>query len=129
MIKLKICAMRWDQSTPKVLAISSTAPVTPPACAKITKSFIEFCTLFFKPGAEPNGCRAQQSVNEEQSVEHDGFGEGNGQNGLDQDLGRGAGIAPHRRRSSHSDQTHPHRCAERRQADVNATAHLCQYRH
>ena len=60
-------------------------------------------------------------LHQEQGVEHDGFGEGDGQNRLDQDLRRRAGIASHRFRGLHADETHAEGRAERRQTDVQVS--------
>jgi len=61
---------------------------------------------------------------QEEGVEHDRFGESDGQNRLDQNLRRGAGITAHGYRSSHADQTNPKSCAKRCQTNVNAPSHM-----
>src|ERR1700720_4003836 len=68
-------------------------------------------------------------LHEEQSVEHDSFREGNGQDRLDQDFRRRAGIASHRLRSLHADEAHAEGRAKRRQTDVNVSAQFCQHWH
>jgi hypothetical protein len=61
--------------------------------------------------------------------EHDAFREGGAQNGLNQDRSRGAGIASHRFRSFHADETYTDRRAERCQTDMNVSSHFCQHGH
>src|SRR4030095_17008119 len=62
-------------------------------------------------------------LHKEQCVEHNRFSEGNGQNGLDQDLSRRAGIASHNVRSFHANHT-PCNCGpERRQTYVQISVH------
>src|SRR5437016_11155966 len=99
MLKLMIWAMRWGQSTPKVSAIPLTVSLTPPWANKIN-SFINSYSGP-EPGAEPLGLRARQislrsTFDQEESVEHNGFRKSDRQNGLDQHLSGGAGIASHR---------------------------------
>jgi len=65
-------------------------------------------------------------VHEEQSVEHDRFSKGDRENRLHQDRGRCAGIAADRGSRAHANQTHADRRAKSREADVNASAHICQ---
>ena len=66
---------------------------------------------------------------QEDREEHDAFREGGAQNGLNQNLRRRAGIASHRFRSLHADETHADGRAERRQTDVNISGHFCQHGH
>src|SRR6476620_8055299 len=63
----------------------------------------------------------------EEAVEHDRFCESNGQNGLNQNLCRGARIASHRVRRFHADQTHREGCAESRQADMQVPVHMLYF--
>src|SRR6516162_6179687 len=112
MQKLTIWASRWDQSTPKVRAIFSNCP----PLSNSAKKPIAFNI------AHPNSDRqkttiwprAQISSRKEESVEHDRFSESNGQNRLNHDLRRGAGVPPHRVRSSSADQTDANCCSEGR---------------
>ena len=55
---------------------------------------------------------------QEQGIEHDRFGEGNGQNRLDQNLRCSAGITSDCFRRFHADQTNPNGRAKRRQTNV-----------
>jgi hypothetical protein len=64
--------------------------------------------------------------NEEQSVEHDRFREGDRKNRLHQNRGGRTGIATDGGGSAHADQSHANRRAEGGEADVNASANLCQ---
>ena len=66
----------------------------------------------------------KKSFHQEQGVEHDRFGEGNGQNRLDQYLRRGARISSHCIRGCHADQTNRHGCTDRCQTDVYVANHM-----
>ena len=61
---------------------------------------------------------------QEQGVEHDRLSEGNGQNRLDQNLRRCAGITSHGYRSCHADQTNRNGRAKRCQTNVYAANHI-----
>jgi len=71
----------------------------------------------------------KKSFHQEQGVEHDRFGEGNGQNRLDQDFRRGAGIAADSFRSLHTDETNARGRAKCCQTYVQVPAQFCQQRH
>src|SRR6185295_15359063 len=73
-------------------------------------------------GKRMHGCVSL--LHEEQGIEHDRFGEGDGQNGLDHDLCRRAGISAHRGRCAPSDDADADGCAESRQTDMQASCHL-----
>src|SRR4051812_38094350 len=93
MQKLMICAIRWIQSTPKDRAISWICP-PPPASANTTRAFMTRSDG--RTAARPLGHRAQwhrRLLHEEQGVEHDRLGEGDGEDRLDQDLGGRARVA------------------------------------
>src|SRR5262245_7775134 len=82
--KLIICANRCGQSTPKVRATSSICP----------------------PWATANTAKASMALpNQEQRVEHDRFGEGDSQDGLDHDLRGRAGVPPDRDRRTLTNQS------------------------
>src|ERR1019366_4537365 len=105
MLKLMICEIRCGQSTPNMSATCFIG-LTLPACASIKEEFISR-----KIGDQGRGIRwtprpgsSVPVLLKEQGVEHDRFGEGDGQDGLDQDLRRGTGIASHRFRGFHADE-------------------------
>src|SRR5580765_5373615 len=99
--KLMIWAIRADHSTPKVRAISWTIP-PPFASAKSNEQFIVSSFSKWRSAAPERVQRPPvASFNQEQCVEDDGFSEGDGQNSLDHDLRRSAGIAPDRFGSLH----------------------------
>jgi hypothetical protein len=75
-------------------------------------------------GVRRADARDDASPHQEERVEDDGFGQGDGENRLDHDLRRRAGIASDRGRRAHPDQSHADRGAERRQAHMQATGHL-----
>jgi hypothetical protein len=65
-------------------------------------------------------------VNEKQGVEHDRFRESDCENRLHEDRCRRARVAADRGSRAHADQTHADGCAKGREANVNASAYLCQ---
>src|SRR5262245_4614263 len=122
MLKLMICANRCGQSTPKVRAMSWTGPPSA-AAASNTRLFI-----LKNSGWAPNEWSSAQHgrswfwcLDQEERVEHDRFGKSDGQNGLDQDLRRRAGIAPDRFRGFHADEAYTKGRAQRRKTDVSVT--------
>src|SRR3954468_14471677 len=117
MQKLMICAIRCGQSTPKVRAISWTGPPPAPAsAATIKKRFINRALLSVRARNEPGFAPAIYStLHQEECVEHDGLGEGDGQNRLDQDLRRGAGVSSDGLGGFHADQSDAERRAQRSQ--------------
>src|SRR5438270_203964 len=104
-----ICAPRCVQSTPKVRAIPATCPSLSWAASN---SMAIMCS-------HP---RQLWLLHQEQGVEHDCFRERNRQNGLHQYLCGCAGIASHRGRGGHADETYADGCAERGQADGHISA-------
>ena len=96
MPKLTICATRCGQSTPNVLAICSTVQRL---LARLEcQSMHDGDSL--RPGAAGTRAQASRLLHEEQRVEHDRFGEGDGQNRLHHDLRGRAGIASRPRRGA-----------------------------
>jgi hypothetical protein len=68
-------------------------------------------------------------VHEEECVEYDGFGERDGQDGLNQNLGRSSGVATHGFGRFHTDESYAERRTESGQADVDISTDFCQHWH
>src|SRR5438094_9721033 len=97
---------------PKVVSMRSWRPLST-ICASATerRAFIVICVPL-------------RLSYQEQGVEDYRFGEGDGQNRLDQNLRRRAWITSHCVRRFHPDQTNPKGRAERRQTNVQAPRHV-----
>src|SRR5580765_7862482 len=128
MPKLMIWETRCPQSTPKVRAISWIGPCAS-ACANNTRAFIIGISQTRAQGWLNPAPRGVLLADKEQSVEHDGFGEGNGQDRLYQDLGCRARIASDRFRSFHANETHTQGRAQRGQPYVQVSVQFRQQRH
>src|SRR3954462_4804109 len=102
--------MRGGQSTPKVLAICEIWP-SPPWAANKNKAIIE---------ARPT--RECLRFHQEQRIEYDRLGEGNGEDRLHQHLRRRARVAADRGRGGHADQSYADGGAHGGQADVDVSA-------
>src|SRR5689334_5796013 len=113
--------MRCCQSTPNVRAISWTGEPPSLAAASRIRSFIITFFVCKRPAA------SDSLPHQEERVEHDCFGEGNGQNGLDQYFRGGAWIASDSFRGLHADESHADRCSERCQTDMQIPGHFCQH--
>src|SRR4029453_13752580 len=106
-------ATNCGQSTPKVRAICATWP---PWAGANNKSAVMLTPL------RARACGAL-SAHEEQRVKHDRLAASDGQDGLHEDVGGSAGIAPHGTRRRGADQAHTDSRAQGSQADVDATNH------
>src|SRR3954447_26389626 len=102
--------MRWGQSTPKVLAICETW-LSPPWAANKNKAIIE---------ARPT--RESLRFHQEQRIEYDRFGEGDGEDRLHQHLRRRARVAADRARGGHADHSHADGGSQGGQADVDISS-------
>src|SRR5262249_34960046 len=113
--------MRCCQSTPNVRAISWTGEPPSLAAASRIRSFI----ITFLGCKRPAALRVLSD--QEQRVEHDRFGEGNGQNRLDQYFRGGAWVASDCFGGFHADESHTERCSGRRETDMRVPGHFCQH--
>src|SRR6266542_7103489 len=102
MQKLTTCAMKCGQSTPNSLAVSPIIPANIMwfiNASQKGRGAALLRVLLWRGNRRP-GFRCQ-----EDREEHDAFGKGDGQDRLDQNLRRRAGIASHGFRSLRADET------------------------
>src|SRR5512135_445182 len=108
-------ARKWGQSTPKVRAISSICPPPPPGWARRRRGVMV---------APSKGIgTARVLADEEQRVEDDRLGEGDGQDRLDEDLRGRPGVASHGVGSLHADEADGDGGAECRETNVEVADH------